>query len=53
MTLLDPEPPAGFRRYVPGLASIAYGSRPGPVAVGGTVLAVVGVAVLFLGQGIG
>jgi drug/metabolite transporter (DMT)-like permease len=32
------------------LARVAYGSRPGPVAIGGTVLAVVGVAVLFLAQ---
>jgi drug/metabolite transporter (DMT)-like permease len=30
------------------IARIAYGSRPGPAAIAGTLLAVVGVAILFL-----
>ncbi|MDJ0953608.1 MAG: SulP family inorganic anion transporter [Acidimicrobiia bacterium] len=32
MTLLDPEPATGFRRYLPGLASIAHGARHTAVA---------------------
>lgn len=32
MTLLDPQPPAGIRRYVPGLASIAHGVQHSAVA---------------------
>lgn len=45
MTLQAPEQPSGFRRYLPGLASIAAGARRSPLADGRAALTVWAVVV--------